>query len=54
MQPAAGKNNVISSHGNPFFALFGPPYLAQGEMAVVDPATMKIVDRIRLEAWAKL
>src|SRR5687768_11059515 len=32
-----GTNRVISSHGNPFYALAGPPYLAEGEMAVVKP-----------------
>jgi hypothetical protein len=32
-----GTNRVISSHGNPFYALAGPPYLAEGEMAVVRP-----------------
>ena len=51
--PAAGRNNVISSHGNPFFALYGPPYLAEGEIAVVDPATQQIVGRIRLDDWEK-
>jgi phosphohistidine phosphatase SixA len=35
--PASGQNNVVSSHGNPFFALFGAPYLAEGEMALVKP-----------------
>src|SRR6185503_14767880 len=35
--PAAGQNNVVSSHGNPFFALFGAPYLAEGEIAAVRP-----------------
>jgi hypothetical protein len=49
--PAGGQNNVISSHGNPFFALFGSPYLAEGEMAIVEPATLKVVGRIRLEDW---
>ena len=52
--PSAGTNNVISSHGNPFLALFGAPYLAEGEMAVVDPVTLKIVGRIRLDDWAAL
>jgi hypothetical protein len=52
--PAAGRNNAISSHGNPFFALFGAPYLAEGEMAVVEPRTLKVVGRIRLEDWAAL
>jgi hypothetical protein len=49
--PSTGKNNVISSHGNPFFAIFGPPYLAEGEIAVVEPATQHIVGRIRLDEW---
>jgi len=52
--PPAGRNNVISSHGNPFFALFGAPYLAEGEMAVVDPKTSAIVARVRVEDWAAL
>ena len=50
-KPPSGKNAVISSHGNPFFALFGPPYLAEGEIAVVDPSTFVIVGRIRLVDW---
>jgi hypothetical protein len=32
--PPTGINNVVSSHGNPYFALFGAPYLAEGEIAV--------------------
>ena len=52
--PAPGRNNVISSHGNPFFAIYGTPYLAEGEMAVVDPKTSAIVGRVRLEDWAAL
>jgi len=52
--PAAGRNNVISSHGNPYFAIFGAPYLAEGELAVVDPSTVKIVGRIRLTDWPAL
>ena len=52
--PGAGTNNVISSHGNPFFALFGAPYLAEGEVAVVEPRTLKIIERIRLDDWPKL
>jgi hypothetical protein len=50
-RPATGKNNLISSHGNPFYAVFGPPYLAEGEMAVVDPSAFVIVGRIRLDDW---
>jgi hypothetical protein len=52
--PPAGRNNVISSHGNPFYAVFGAPYLAEGEMAVVDPKSRSIVARVRLEDWAAL
>jgi hypothetical protein len=55
--PAPGQNNVVSSHGNPFFALFGAPYLAEGEMAVVKPqgnAGFALTARIRLEDWPAL
>ena len=54
--PAPGQNNVVSSHGNPFFALFGAPYLAEGEMAVVKPegAGYTLAGRIRLEDWPAL
>src|SRR5207237_10371685 len=50
-KPPSGNNAVISSHGNPFFALFGPPYLAEGEIAVVDPSAFIVVGRIRLSDW---
>jgi len=48
-----GTNRVISSHGNPFVALAGPPYLAEGEIAVVRPKTdgFSVVARIRLSDW---
>jgi phosphohistidine phosphatase SixA len=48
-----GKNLVISSHGNPFYALAGPPYLAEGEIAVVKPEgeRFSVVARIRLTDW---
>ena len=54
--PAAGTNNVISSHGNPFYAVAGAPYLAEGEIAVVQPkdSGFAIVGRIRLEDWPSL
>lgn len=55
--PAKRANNVISSHGNPFFAVFGPPYLAEGEIAVVrpgGPARFETVARIRLGDWDSL
>jgi hypothetical protein len=53
-RPPAGQNAAISSHGNPFYAIYGPPYLAEGEIAVVDPATSRIIGRIRVEEWAAL
>src|ERR687895_1633389 len=45
-----GANRVISSHGNPFYALAGPPYLAEGEMAVVKPEgeRFSVIAKIRL------
>jgi len=49
-----GENRVISSHGNPFFALAGPPYLAEGELAVVRPeggGRFSVIGRIRLSDW---
>lgn len=52
--PAPGQNNVVSSHGNPFHAVFGPPYLTEGELAVVRPDGkngFKAIARIRLAEW---
>jgi hypothetical protein len=48
-----GQNLVISSHGNPFYALAGPPYLAEGEMALVKPEgeRFSVIARIRLTDW---
>jgi len=48
------ENLVIASHGNPFRALAGPPYLAEGEMAVVRPeggGRFSVVARIPLTGW---
>src|SRR3989442_368380 len=52
-----GRNVVISSHGNPFHAVAGPPYLAEGEIAVVEPkgdSAFAVVGRIRLQDWELL
>jgi hypothetical protein len=51
-----GANLVISSHGNPFYATAGAPYLAEGEAAVVRPfgKDFEIVARVRHDAWRKL
>jgi phosphohistidine phosphatase SixA len=60
-KPAESRNNVVSSHGNPYFAVFGPPYLAEGEIAVVRPgriddgrARFEAVARIKLGDWEAL
>lgn len=51
-----GTNLVISSHGNPFYATAGAPYLAEGEAAVVRPSghDFEIVARVRHDAWHRL
>ena len=51
-----GANLVISSHGNPFYAAAGAPYLAEGEAAVVRPLgkDFEVVARVRHDAWRAL
>ena len=52
-----GSNLAIASHGNPFHGVAGPPYLAEGEMAVVAPegdGHFRIVARIRKDDWVTL
>jgi phosphohistidine phosphatase SixA len=54
---AKGENLVIASHANPFYAVAGPPYLAEGEIAVVRPqggSSFGIVGKIRVEDWQLL
>jgi hypothetical protein len=54
---AKGENRVISSHGNPFHAVAGPPYLAEGEIAVVRPEgamRFTVIARIRPQDWPDL
>ena len=56
-RPAPGTNTVISSHGNPFHAVAGAPYLAEGEMAVITPggeSGFSVVGRIRADQWQAL
>jgi hypothetical protein len=53
-KPDPGTNTVLSSHGNPFRAVAGPPYLAEGEIAVVRPeggGSFSVIARIRLTDW---
>jgi hypothetical protein len=52
-----GQNRIISSHGNPFQAVAGSPYLAEGEIAVVRPEgqmRFSVVARIRPQDWSGL
>src|SRR5215510_9831262 len=48
-----GGNVVIASHGNPFYATAGAPYLAEGEAAVVRPLgkDFEIVARVKHDGW---
>ena len=49
-------NLAISSHGNPFYATAGAPYLEEGEAAVVRPLGMDfaVVARLKHDAWRAL
>jgi hypothetical protein len=52
-----GVNVAIASHGNPFRAVAGTPYLAEGEAAVIEPRGnegFRIVARITKDGWALL
>jgi len=52
--PRSGTDLVIASHGNPFAAVAGLPYLAEGEAAVIRPLGAKgfeIVARIPKDGW---
>lgn len=55
-RPAPGMNTVVSSHGNPFHAVAGPPYLHEGEVAVLKPGkdSFTVIARIRLDDWEHL
>lgn len=54
--PKAGTLRAITSHGNPFRAIAGPPHLAEGEAIVVKPLgnDFAIVARIRADGWEAL
>jgi hypothetical protein len=52
-----GSNLAIVSHGNPFHAVAGPPYLAEGEAAVIEPRGalgFRVVGRIAPNGWSAL
>jgi len=56
--PVAGNTNrAIASHGNPFYAVAGPPYLAEGEVAVIEPRGaegFRIVAKVTKDGWEAL
>jgi hypothetical protein len=54
--PKPGTLRMITSHGNPFRAIAGPPHLDEGEAAVLKPAgnDFVVVARIRRGDWAAL
>src|SRR5262245_56083920 len=51
---AKGTNLVVVSHGNPFYGTAGPPYLVEGEAAVIRGSgrDFEVIGRIRPEQWA--
>jgi phosphohistidine phosphatase SixA len=57
-RPTPAKVNIaIASHGNPFVAVVGTPYLAEGEAAVIEPmgsAGFRVVARIKKDEWMGL
>ena len=55
--PADGTVLAIASHGNPFRAVAGTPYLAEGEAAVVKPLGergFRVIARIPKDGWSAL
>jgi hypothetical protein len=53
----AGSNVAIASHGNPYRAVAGGDYLAEGEAVVIEPRGtegFRVVARVRKEAWKGL
>lgn len=54
--PEPGANLVVSSHGNPFYATAGAPYLAEGEAAIVKPLgrDFALIARVKHDAWRSL
>jgi phosphohistidine phosphatase SixA len=50
-------NLVISSHGNPYQAVIGAPYLAEGEGSVIRPlgdGRWEVLARLKADEWARL
>jgi phosphohistidine phosphatase SixA len=56
-RPSGADNLAIASHGNPFVAIVGGPYLTEGEAAVIEPrgsGGFRVVARIRKDGWVAL
>jgi broad specificity phosphatase PhoE len=52
-----GANLAIASHGNPYRAVVGTAYLAEGEAAVIEPlgsGAFRVVARVTRDEWARL
>jgi len=52
-----GVNLALVGHGNPFVAVAGGPYLAEGEAAVIEPRDsdgFHVVARVRKDQWTAL
>ena len=52
-----GVDLAIVSHGNPYRAIVGGPYLAEGEAAVIEPRGkegFRVVAQIRKDDWSTL
>ncbi len=50
-------NKATASHGNPFYGVAGPPYLTEGEVAVVKPegaGKFTIVARVSVRGFPEL
>jgi phosphohistidine phosphatase SixA len=55
--PRPGTDLAIVSHGNPFVAVAGTPYLAEGEAAVIRPLGAQgfvVIARITKDGWDAL
>ena len=54
---AGGVDLAIVSHGNPYRAIVGGPYLAEGEAAVIEPRGregFRVVAQVRKDEWSAL
>ena len=54
---SGGVDLAIVSHGNPYRAIVGGPYLAEGEAAVIEPRGkegFRVVAQIRKDEWPAL